>query len=82
MAVTRGKVSIFLRQLLGFQPDPAQRGCEHDLIPRRSFTPGRRRNRTEKWVSMGNDSFILNISYLTLYDLIIQEPVDYDKYGK
>lgn len=51
MAVTRGKVSVFLCQLLGFQPDTGQRGCDYDLIPRRSFSPKSPRNSSEKWVS-------------------------------
>lgn len=51
MAVTRGKVGIFLCQLLGLQPDTGQRGCDYDLIPRRSFSPESQRNSAEKRVS-------------------------------
>lgn len=51
IAVTRGKVSIFFRQLLGFQPQsPRQRGRHYDLIPGWSFST-EREEYTEKLIS-------------------------------
>lgn len=39
MAVAGGKVTVLLRQLLGFQPDGTQRGRDHHLVLTRFVPP-------------------------------------------
>lgn len=62
MPVTRGKVSIFLCQLLGLQPDGRWRGCDYDLVPKRSFPPekGCDTNRFEKCEDLHELQSLLN----------------------
>lgn len=59
MAVTRGEVCVFLCQLLGFQPDTGQRGRDHDLILKRSFSPERSAKQKGFQVKHTNDKKLI-----------------------